>query len=229
MSVNKLMSAVLISSLMMSSSYAAINQAAVSEDAFAVKVQGIRNFADIDNVFSQYQYEMDGWDGSDFGVKNEAEQRLHQDLNQLMSSGVSAQEIQSVMEARILSPKARAEYRMIVEALKVQKASAEEISKVAMNFMNSNQASGSAFSSDGARINYKKIAVIAGAVILAAVIVISIKNCKDKKVEPPQPPQPPVPPVPPEDPQGNNGWGNGDQDAPGGSCSHNNAENYDCA
>lgn len=227
MSVNKLMSAVLISSLMMSSSYAAINQAAASEDAFAVKVQGIRNFADIDNVFSQYQYEMDGWDGSDLNVKREAELRLHEDLNNLMASGVSAKEIQSVMEGRILSPKARGEYRMIVEALKVQKASPDEISKVAMNFMNSNQASGSAFSSsDGARINYKRIAVIAGAVILAAVIVISIKNCKDKKGEPPQPP---VPPVPPSDPQGNNGWGNGDQDAPGGSCSHNNAENYDCA
>lgn len=225
MSVNKLMSAVLISSLMVSSSYAAIHQPAVAEDSMAVKIQGLRNYADIDNVFSQYQFDMDGWDGSDLQFKKEADQRLNEDLNNLIASGVSAEDIQSVMEGRILSPAARAEYKMIVEALKVQKASQEDVSKVAMNFMINNQASGSAFSSDGARINYKRIALIAGAAILAAVIVVSIKNCKDKKVDPPQPP---VPPVPPSDPKGNNGWGNGDQDAPGNSCSHNNAENQNC-
>lgn len=228
MSVNKLMSAVLISSLMMSSSYAAISQAA-AEDSLAVKVQGLRNFSEIDNVFSQYQFEMDGWDGSDFNAVNDAEQRLRDDLDALVASGVSAKDIQAVMEARILSPKARAEYKSIVEALKVQKASPDEISRVAMNFMRNNQVSGSAFSSDGARINYKRMALIVGAVLVAAVIVVSIKNCKDKKVDPPNPPVPPGPPVPPpEDPKGNNGWGNGDQDAPGNSCSHNNAENYNC-
>lgn len=227
MSVNKLMSAVLISSLMMSSSYAAINQPA-QEDSLAVKVQGLRNFSEIDNVFSQYQYEMDGWDGSDPHFVKDAELRLHDDLNSLMASGVSVKDIQAVMEERILSPKARAEYRSIVEALKVQKASPDEISRVAMNFMRDNQASGSAFSSDGARINYKRVAVIVGAILVAAVIVVSIKkNCDDKK-DPPKPPVPPVPPVPPSEPNGNNGWGNGDQDAPGNSCSHNNAENYNC-
>lgn len=45
---------------------------------------------------------------------------------------------------------------------------------------------------------------------------------------PPQPPEPPKPPQPPEPPKptkGNNGFGNGDQDAPGNSEFNNNAEN----
>jgi len=58
-------------------------------------------------------------------------------------------------------------------------------------------------------------------------------ECKTN-CEPPQPPEckrgcdpePPKPPKPPKDhPKGNNGWGNGDQDAPGNSGDHNNAEN----
>jgi hypothetical protein len=57
-------------------------------------------------------------------------------------------------------------------------------------------------------------------------------------VDPPHPPEPPTPPDPPVDPpvdpptppedhkdHPNNGFGNGDQDAPGGSGPHNNAEN----
>jgi hypothetical protein len=53
-------------------------------------------------------------------------------------------------------------------------------------------------------------------------------------VDPPHPPEPPTPPDPPVDPptppedhnnHSNNGFGNGDQDAPGGSGPHNNAEN----
>lgn len=44
-------------------------------------------------------------------------------------------------------------------------------------------------------------------------------------VTPPTPPQPPEPPKPPKPTKGNNGFGNGDQDAPGNSEFNNNAEN----
>ena len=52
----------------------------------------------------------------------------------------------------------------------------------------------------------------------------------DPPVEPPHPPEPPNPPEPPTPPENhndhpNNGFGNGDQDPPGNSGPHNNAEN----
>ncbi len=50
-------------------------------------------------------------------------------------------------------------------------------------------------------------------------------NNPPEQPEPPITPEPPTTPQKPEKVKGNNGWGNGDQDAPANSENNNNAEN----
>jgi len=64
-----------------------------------------KNTEEIQRVFNDYQYEMDDWNGSDFYYKKDAEQRLAEGLKDLLSRGVSVQEIQVQMENKILNPR----------------------------------------------------------------------------------------------------------------------------
>lgn len=61
----------------------------------------------VQDVFSEYQYQMDDWNGSDKTYKEEADARLADNLRSLLDSGVSINEIQSQMESRILNVRDR--------------------------------------------------------------------------------------------------------------------------
>ena len=60
---------------------AAIGKSTVAESRVASNEVSIKNFSQIDNVFNEYQYEMDGWDGSNAYAKSDADQRLSENLN----------------------------------------------------------------------------------------------------------------------------------------------------
>ena len=66
---------------------------------------------EIRDVFEEYQYYMDGWDGKDKEYKKEYDLRLRENLERLVEGGVKAQQIQIEMENRILNPQKKKEYQ----------------------------------------------------------------------------------------------------------------------
>ncbi|MDD4976964.1 MAG: hypothetical protein PHY93_21610, partial [Bacteriovorax sp.] len=134
------MSVLLISTITVTTTEAAIGQLTTVASVNVVSAQQLKNFSQVENIFNEYQYEMDGWDGSNVYTKKDADQRLTSNLNNVIASGISAEEIQAVMENRIINPAKKNEYRQVVESLKIQNASNEKIAKATISFMSDSSA-----------------------------------------------------------------------------------------
>jgi len=144
----------------------------------------------IEDLLNDFQYQMDGWDGVNSAVKEDAQARLSDGLKSLVDSGVKAEEIQSVMEKKILAKNKKAEYKALVESLKAQNLSEVEVAKAAMSFMSATNATGSAFAGGGATSggHWKKGALLAGFLVVAIVTVVVVVKChKGKKHHPKKP------------------------------------------
>jgi len=136
---------------------------------------------EVNTLISEFNYAMDGWDGADSAVKEDAEARLKDGLVSLLENGVSAEAIQAEVENKIINARKKQEYRNLVASLKAQNASEEKIAVASMEFMTSTSATGAAFAGGAAGVNYKRIGLIVGAIIVAAVITIVVIKCKGKK------------------------------------------------
>ena len=209
----------------------------------------------IGNAFNKFRYDMTvEWNQQDAYFKEYAQTEFENSLLALRAEGVTVEDIQTYMEKSILDAKTKNDYRRLVASMKKQDISEDEASVVAMNFMEKNYSQSASFSS-GSSANYKKIAIIVGVVIIGVVTFLIIRNCKkNDSTTTSSSSSTSTTGVGTTSTtsvtssstsssstggtngnngnsgnvNGNNGWGNGDQNSPGNSCAHNNAENSGC-
>jgi DNA-binding transcriptional regulator YhcF (GntR family) len=186
----------------------------------------------IEKVFNKYRYEMTvEWDQQDPYFREHAQKELENSLEELKATGVSDADIAKVMEKNLLDDQAKKEYARLLTTLKKQNISEEKAAEMASAFMEKNYQRGVNFSSGGS-VNYRRVMIIVGVVIVGVVTYLIIRNHMHRHSgsttggttggstngDNGHDGQ-----------NGNNGYGNGDQDAPGESCENNNAENSGCA
>ena len=173
----------------------------------------------IDKVFKKFRYDMTVvWDQNDAYFKQEAEKELEIGIEGLKAQGVTDEAILAYVQSTQLDAKTQADYTKLLNTIQKQGKSADEAKEMAMNFMEKSQVQGANIAG-GASGSMKKILIAIGVVIIGVVTFLIIKKkCNNDSSSTGDD----------SSTTGNNGWGNGDQDAPGGSCSHNNAENHDC-
>ena len=173
----------------------------------------------IEKVFKKFRYDMTVvWDQNDAYFKQEAEKELEIGIEGLKAQGVADEAILAYVQSTQLDAKTQADYTKLLNTIQKQGKSADEAKEMAMNFMEKSQVQGANIAG-GASGSMKKILIAIGVVIIGVVTFLIIKKkCNNDSSSTGDD----------SSTTGNNGWGNGDQDAPGGSCSHNNAENHDC-
>lgn len=104
----------------------------------------------IEEVFQRFQYAMAvEWDQRDEAFKQNAERDLVKGLLTLVETGVTLEEIQSYMQKTLLSEQAQKHYQRLVDAMRGQNLSAEEIQAKTMEFISKNNFQGLSFNGEG--------------------------------------------------------------------------------
>jgi hypothetical protein len=193
----------------------------------------------IAKVFNKFRYDMTvEWDQQDPYFKEYAQKEFENSLMDLRAKGASDEQIQTYMEKNMLDEKTQQEYTKLLNTLKKQNISEDEASRLAMKFMENNYQQGTSFTGGGSH-SYRKVMVVVGVVIVGVVTWLIIKNCKSGSTSSSSSSSTSSSSSSTTGgdngnngnnggTNANNGFGNGDQDAPGGSCTHNNAENAGC-
>lgn len=104
----------------------------------------------VEEVFQRFQYAMAvEWDQKDEVFKQQAERDLVKGLLILIETGVSLEEIQSYMQRTLLSEQTQKHYQRLVDAMRGQNLSAEEITAKTMDFITKNNYQGLSFNGEG--------------------------------------------------------------------------------
>ncbi len=190
--------------------------------------------------FDELNYKMNvEWDQKDPGFMDEALKEFEKNIADLQAQGLSNNELVEYTLGKIKDKKTRDEISELTSAINEGQLNPEEARSFAISKMNSIYSHGASWTGGRAGLH---VAFVLGVVVL---LVYCAQHAG--KQGPPGPKGDTGAPgqdgedghdgedCPPEkhDHGGkkhhyNNGYGNGDQDAPGNSCTHNNAENSNC-
>lgn len=140
----------------------------------------------IKNVFDQYRFRMTvEWDQKDQAFAAQAQAEFKNALLSLTEKGISLQEVQTYMMKTMLSDSSKQEYLSLVNTLKAQGKTDQEIAQVAGNFMSKNYQTGASYSA-GASGSWKWAAIVVAVVAVAVVTVLVVKKVRNND-EPEQP------------------------------------------
>lgn len=135
--------------------------------------------ASVEEVFQKFQYAIAvEWDQKDETFKDNAERELVKGLLALIESGVTLEEIQSYMQKTLLSEHAQKHYQRLIDAMKTQNLSTEEITAKTMQFMNQMQAQGVNFNGEGV-MHGSRWGIIVVVIVVVVVTHLVLKGGKD--------------------------------------------------
>jgi len=196
--------------------------------------------AELKRTYDELNYKLNvEWDQHDSKFRDDALNDFQQDLETLQRQGLTSDTLVEYTKSQIKDKQVRDDMNSIAKAIHENKMSPDEARAFAMSKVNGLYAKGASWS--GSRIHMKAVLLVAVIIILVSCLKghdgkdgkdgrdgIDGKDGKDGKdgtdgrdgeCEEDHG----------QDNGGNNGYGNGDQDAPGNSCENNNAENSGCA
>lgn len=135
----------------------------------------------IEEVFQKFQYAMAvEWDQRDEAFKQNAEKDLVKGLLALIETGVTLEQIQSYMQKTLLSEQAQQHYQRLVDAMRGQNLSQEEITAKTMEFVTKNNFQGLSFNGEGGGGGgHGKWTLIVVVVIVVVVTQLCLRGSSD--------------------------------------------------
>lgn len=191
--------------------------------AYAVTpVQQSFSMADeLNRSFDELNYKINvEWNQTDSKFMGKALDDFEKEITTLQSKGLSADQLIEYTLNNVKDQKTKDEILAIANAVNENQMNSEEARAFVLTQLDKMYSHGTSWS--GSRIGHH-VGIILGVIVL---IILCTQHGGKKK--PHEQKDPNCQEEPTHGHKGNNGWGNGDQDAPGGSCTHNNAENQDC-
>lgn len=192
--------------------------------AYSPVKQSFDQAAELKRTFDELNYKLNvEWDQQDTKYRNDALVDFEKDIADLQKQGLTSETLVQYTMEQIKDSKVRDDINSIAQIIHENKMSSDEARAFAFSKVNSLYANGTSWS--GGRVHVRAVLIVA--IIILAVCTLSTKGHHGKDGRDGQDGKD----CPPEqrDHKGeNNGYGNGDQDAPGHSCEHNNAENSGC-
>lgn len=187
--------------------------------------QSLDQAAELKKTYDELNYKLNvEWNQQDGQFRDNALKSFEQQLVSLQKQGLTSEALVKYTMEQMKDDSARADIVNIAKIIHENKMNSEEARAFALSKVNSMYAQGASWSGSRMRIH----AVLVVAAIILIVCALSTDHDDDSTVTPPPGDNGGGTP-PGDDSNGeNNGYGNGDQDAPGGSCEHNNAENAGC-
>lgn len=201
--------------------------------------QSLDQAAELKKTYDELNYKLNvEWDQQDSKFRDDALHDFQQDLETLQRQGLTSETLVQYTKDQIKDKQVRDDMNSIAKAIHENKMSQEEARAFAMSKVNGLYAKGASWS--GSRIHMKAVLLVAVIIILVSCLKghdgkdgkdgrdgIDGKDGKDGKDGTDGSDCEEGGDQGPRDE--NNGYGNGDQDAPGNSCENNNAENSGCA
>lgn len=133
----------------------------------------------VEEVFQKFQYALAvEWDQKDEAFKEQAEKDLVKGLLALIESGVTLEEIQTYMQRTLLSVHAQKHYQRLLEAMRDQGLSKEEITAKTVEFMKQNQAQGVSFNGEGVG-HHSRWGIIVAVILVVVVTHLVLKGGRD--------------------------------------------------